>query len=202
MEAGQFAVEPLGENGAAVPTQPLGGGGRVKVSARIEFRDKDGNLERVYENPDDPFVLQAAQFFQAALLGISTGLTFTDITNSTHAQTAEVLAGTVEVAFGIGTTPEAFTDYAIETTAGASSDVIAASVTSIVSGSTSGTFTVTATWTNTTVGTIAISELCLYVTTTAGMGTNATFALTHDVFTGQNVSPSGTAAATLTVTVG
>jgi hypothetical protein len=113
-------------------------------------------------------------------------------TGGTARTVAAGSAGTVpQIAFGIGVTAAAFADNKIQTTAGAASDIIAA----IVNALSGNTFTVTATWTNTTAGVIAITELAMYITIATFV-----FALTHDVFAGQNVSPSGTAAATLTFT--
>jgi len=171
---------------------------KLTVTLDLVIRDERGVETGRLHRPADITLLQLAQFTQAALMGVVSGLSFKDTAGTSHAQTAAVTAGTPQIAFGIGSTAAAFTDFKIQTTAGASSDVIAATVTAIASN----TFTVTATWTNTTAGTISISELAMYVTTTAGMASNSTFALSHDVFTGQGVSANGTAAATLTFTWG
>jgi hypothetical protein len=191
-----------GELGLAVPGGiPLPGHGRIRVSLRMEFRDRDGKLERVYEDPDDPFVLQLAQALQSGLLAVSS-LSVKNTSGTSNTTNAAITSGTVQIAFGTGVTAEAFTDYAVQTAAGGTNPV-SATVSSITNGATSGTFTVTATWNNTTGITVTISELSLYVGTVTGFASNPqTLAYSHDVFTGQAVGAGGTAAATLTVTVG
>jgi hypothetical protein len=171
------------------------------VSAHLNLvcRDADGKVTSTFDKECDMTLLQSAQFFVVSQLNVS-GLSFKDTSGASHAQTAQVLAGTPAIAFGTNGTAATWSDYVIGTSAGGATNPVGASVTAIVAGGASGTFTVTATWNNTTAGTVTITELALYITTTAGMASNSTFAITHDVFTGQAVSASGTAAATLTYT--
>ncbi|HTT74267.1 MAG TPA: hypothetical protein VMG99_09045 [Thermoplasmata archaeon] len=185
------AWTPPPEDADPIPSR--GGGFRVKLE--LVCRDAEGHVTGSWSNEYDQTLLQFAQFVQASFMGVSSGLSFKDTSGTSHTQTGQILAGTPQIAFGTGTTASTFTDYTIQTAAGGTNPVTA-TVTSI----SSNTFTVTATWTNSTAGSVSISELAMYVTTTQGMGTESTFALTHDVFTGQNVSVNGTAAATLTFT--
>lgn len=166
----------------------------IRVRLDLVVTNPDGGTHTVTKEYDMT-LLQLAQFIQTGLMGVSTGLSFKDTTGTAHSQTAQVLAGTPTIAFGTGVTAATFADYVIQTQV-ASGSPVAATVTAI----SSNTFTVTATWTNGTGLTVSVSELAMYVTTTAGMSAEATFALTHDVFTGQAVSNGGTAAATLTFT--
>jgi hypothetical protein len=170
---------------------------RPKLSVKVDLvcKDADGNVTSAYTNERDQTLLQLAQFTQAALMGVTTGLSFKDTSGTSHTQTAAVLAGTPTIAFGTGTTASTFSDYTIQTAAGGTNPV-----TATVNAISSNTFTVTATWSNTTGSTVAISELAMYVTTTQGMSSESTFALTHDVFSGQSVLNGGSALATLTFT--
>lgn len=167
----------------------------LEVKLELVCYDAEGKETSRLCKDADMTLLQIAQFIQAGLMGVSTGLSFKDIAGTSHSQTAQVLAGTPTIEFGTGVTAATFTDFQIQTAAGGTNPVTA-TVTTI----SSNTFTVTGTWTNSTGSNVTISELAMYVTTTAGMGTNGTFALTHDVFSGQTVSNGGTAAATLTWT--
>jgi|SRR5208283_4623129 len=188
-----------GEKAVVRSGPSIGGGGRVTAQLEIVCRDKDGKITSRFEKPMDMTLLQSAQFFVANQLNVS-GLSFKDTSGTAHAQTAQPLSGTPQIAFGTGGSAATWSDNAIQTSAGGATNPVTAVVSAITPSGSSGTFTVTATWTNSTAGTITVTELALYVTTTAGMASNSTFALTHDTFTGQAVSPSGTAAATLTYT--
>jgi hypothetical protein len=198
-----IAVDPkpgggAGEEAVMVTGPKLGGAGRIGVRLDLVVRDGEGNITSTFSKDSDMTLLQSAQFFIVSQMGV-TGLSFKDTSATAHSQTAQVLAGTPTIEFGTGSTAATWSDYVIQTAAGGTNPVTA-TVSAITANSTNGTFTVTATWTNTTGSTVTISELALYVTTTAGMSSNSTFALTHDVFTGQAVSATGTAAATLTFT--
>lgn len=171
----------------------------VRVRLNVTVRDRQGRITGGHTCEHDMTLLQSAQFFVSNQLGVASGLSFKDTSGSSHAQTAQVLAGTPQIEFGTNSTAANWSDFAIGTAAGGTNPVTA-TVSAITPASTQGTFTVTGMWTNSTGVTVTITELALYVTTTAGMASNSTFALTHDVFTGQAVSNGGTAAATLTYT--
>jgi hypothetical protein len=175
---------------------------RGMIHLTLVCRDAEGNITGTLEDDFDPCTLQTTQFYIASQLGVASGFSFLDTSNSSHAQTAQTLSGTPQIAFGTGTIGvNPYSAHAINTLAGGVNPVTA-TASAITAGSASGTFTVTATWSNTTGLTVTISELGLYVTTTAGMASNSTFMLTYDTFAGQAVSAGGTAAATLTFTFG
>jgi hypothetical protein len=189
----------FGEFGYMERHTTLRSGASIRICARIEFRNRRGRLTGVYQNDHDITLFQLTQFIQSSYLAVNAS-SIKETGGTTQAVTGAITSNTPSIAFGKGVTAAAYTDFAIQTTAGALSDIIAAASSAATSGA--NTWTITATWTNTTAGTIAISELALYVTTTAGVAANKTYCLTHDVITGQNVSPNGTALATLTWTMG
>lgn len=169
--------------------------GRMRVSLDLDCRDKDGNLTSHFHK-DDITVLQLAQSIQAGL-GALTGQTLKATDATTQTVNAAITMGTPKIHFGIGATAAAFTDFTIQTTAGAATDAPAATINAI----SSNTFTITATWTNSTAGSISISELAWEAVLITGVTTTGkSYILTHDQFTGQPVSAGGTAAATLTFT--
>lgn len=185
--------------GAALRARGRRKGGRVHVKLELLLRDAKGKVCGGGILEYDLTVLQSAQFFVSNQLGVASGLSFKDTSGTSHAQTAQVLSGTPQIEFGTGSTSATWSDFAIQTAAGGTNPVTG-TVSAITPGGTSGTFTVTGTWTNSTGSSVTISELALYVTTTAGMASNSTFALTHDVFSGQAVPNGGQASATLTYT--
>jgi len=162
--------------------------GTVKVSLSLKCYDKDGKLTSDLSDSYDQTGAQWAQAFQEAILALAVTMKDTSATNRS------IVAGSAgsspKIAFGTGTTASSFSDYSIQTQVASGSPVNATA--NALSGN---TFTVTATWTNNTGGTVSVSELALYVTIAT-----FTFCLTHDVFTGQNVSNGGQASATLTFT--
>lgn len=169
----------------------------VRVSWDLVVRDAHGKITDRFHKDHDPNLLQGLQFYIAAILGVANGLSFNDTSNTAHVQTGQVLAGTVAIAFGLGSTTPTFSDFAVTTLAGGVNPV-AATVSAIAVGGTSGSFTVTAKWSNTTGATQLIAEVAIYVTTTQGMAVESTFAITHDLVGPGQVSPNGTATATAT----
>jgi hypothetical protein len=186
MESGRIREEPAHEGAFLGPSRG------ISVKLDLILRDQDGNVTGEYHCEHDMTLKQLAQGIQEALMAVTLGAGAMLDTGGVTRTVAAGSAGTLPtIHFGIGTTAAAFADNKIQTTAGAAPDII----TAVVNALSANTFTVTATWTNTTAGTIAISELAMEVTIATFI-----FAITHDVFTGQNVSASGTAAATLTFT--
>ena len=176
--------------------------GRGEIHVKLAFEvysrpNRQGKLLSRGFKEYDLTVFQLTQFIQASYLAVNAS-SIKEIGGTTQAVTGAITANTPQIEFGTGTTAAAYTDYAIQTGAGGTNPDTASS-----SAATSGanTWTVTATWNNTTGITVSISELALYVTTTAGVTTNHTYCLTHDEFTGQSVSNGGSAAATLTFTM-
>jgi hypothetical protein len=190
------------------------GGKRPGIRCELEIvvRDAEGNVVETRRKPDDLFTVAFLNLFAAAVGNVAVA-TY-DVTH-----TSRVIGGSLpqivfcgpvglqegmEIAFGTGTTPAAFTDYAIETSAGGTNPVVIATPTSPVSSSNS--FTYAATWTNSTGSSVTVSEVATYwISTAAGSpyiyGSNEwTFCITHDTFTGVAVPNSGTATATYTWT--
>jgi hypothetical protein len=167
---------------------------KVKLSVTV-LSGPDGTGDVLADfNKEDITLLQLAQALQSGLLGVSS-LSVKNTAGTLNTTTAAITAATPQIAFGTGTIAASFTDYSIETLAGGTNPVSA--TVGAISGN---TFTVAATWNNTTGTVVNISELALYATTTAGFATVETLALTHDVFAAQAVSANGSAAATLTFT--
>ena len=173
--------------------------GNVHVKLEIVVRDAKGNITGGGVLENDITLLQSAQFFVSAQLGVASGLSFKDTATTSHVQTAQVLAGSQQISFGTGATSASWSDFAIQTAAGGTNPV-SSTVSAIATQTFTGSFTVSATWSNTTGATVSIGELALYCVTTQGAAVNFTAALTHDVFVAQAVSNGGTAAATLTYT--
>ena len=176
--------------------------GRGNIWVRIEFAvyskpNRGGKLlSRGYKEADIT-VFQLSQFMQASWLAVfAASITATD--GSSQAINSAITANTPKIEFGTGSGSAAYTDTAIFTAAGGTNPVTASST---AASSGANTWTVTATWNNTTGSSVTITELALYVTSTAGVTTNKTYCLTHDTFTGQVVSNGGSAAATLTFTM-
>ena len=188
--------EIFGESGG-VRIVPFGirkrSGVRVKQELRIySGPDATGELVWSGHREMDMTLQQFAQMVQEA--GMALAVTMTD-TAGTAVAVAAGSAGTApQIAFGSGTTAAAWSDHVIEVLA-TGTNPVSAVINAVSAGSTSGTFTVTATWSNASGGNITISELAMYITIAAN-----TYAYTHDVFTGQVVSNGGSAAATLTFT--
>jgi hypothetical protein len=185
MESGRIREEPVHEGAFLGPSRG------ISVKLDLILRDQDGKVTGEYHCEHDMTLKQLAQAIQEAIMASTVSGTMLD-TGGVARTVAAGSAGTAPaIHFGIGVTAAAFADNKIQTTAGAATDAPAATITAL----SANTFTVTATWTNSTAGTIAISELAMEVTIATFI-----FAITHDVFAGQNVSASGTAAATLTFT--
>jgi hypothetical protein len=167
----------------------------MRITLDLDVYEPDGTF-KTHFHKEDITVLQLAQAIQSSYMALFTAtLKATDATTQVIA--SAVTMNAPKIHFGIGATAAAFADFAIQTTAGAATDAPAATINAI----SANTFTVTATWTNSTAGTISISELALECVLTAGVTTTGkSYILTHDQFAGQAVSASGTAAATLTFT--
>jgi hypothetical protein len=173
--------------------------GGFKVALDVVGYEPDGRVVGTYHNESDLITQQWAQFVILQILNQTSTLTVTDTTN-----TGRSIVGTpatitaLTIVGGTGTTAASVTDYVIQTaasTTGTTSTVAATVNWATESSGTSGTFTVTGTFTNSSGSTINYSELCLYVTNAAH-----TFAITHDVFTAVPVSNTGTLAITYTIT--
>ena len=171
-----------------LPTQNVGGG--LRVSARLDVLDGRGRLVSSVWRPYDMTLKQCAQIFQLNVAGIAGPLTVTDTSNTGRSVSAGSSITATQIAFGTGTTPAAFTDYTIQTQVASGSPV-----TATVNGLSSNTFTITASWSNSTGSSVTVSELACYLT----IGGH-TFAITHDVFTGQAVANGQSGLATLTFT--
>jgi hypothetical protein len=182
-----------GVTAATTPGVQAGCFSGVKIRLQLVVTNPDGK-KLYYDNPDDITLLQLAQMTQSGLMAL-TGQTIKETGATTQSITGAMTANTPTIEFGTGATAAAFTDYAIQTATTGTNPV-----TATINAISSNTFTVTATWSNTTGSSVTIGEVAMYVTSTAGVSTNKTYALTHDQFTGVVVSNGGTAAATLTFT--
>jgi hypothetical protein len=187
------------------------GGKRPGIRCELEIvvRDAEGNVVETRRKPDDLFTVAFVNIFAAALANVATSTT--DQSGTSRAMgTLPLLVGNAQsgswpsglcIYFGTGTTPAAFTDHAIETSAGGTNPVGIAAPTTPVSSSNS--FTYAATWTNSTGSSVTVAEVATYFVSTdvSGylFGANSwAFCITHDTFTGVAVPNSGTATATYT----
>ncbi len=162
---------------------------------RLRLVNRDENGVKVSEY-DAPTNLATKQFAQFVLNNIfATAQTITDTSDAGIAETATKALSSFNIIVGTGTTAAAVTDYALQTPTSGSSGTIAATINAYSGSGTSGSFTITGTITNSSGSTISYTEAGI----TASDGTD-TFLLTHDVFTAQNVSNSGTLAVTYTLT--
>ena len=171
----------------------------MRVGLKLEtFSGPDRTGERLSVlNIPDITVFQLSQFIQSSFLAVFAS-SLKETGGTTQADNSALAANTPQIAFGTGTTAAAYADYAIQTQVSSGSPV---SASSSAASSGANTWTITATWNNTTGSSATVSELALYVTSTAGVTTNKTYALTHDEFTGTAVSNGGSGAATLTFTM-
>lgn len=181
----------------------LAANGGIHVCLALEVYEGANGTGRLLSKlvkENDITLFQLSQFFQSSYLAVNAS-SIKEVGGTTQAVTGAITANTPAIQFGTGTTAAAYADFAIQTvvsqTGGATP--IAASSSAATSGA--NTWTVTATWNNNTGGSVTVSELALYVTSTAGVAANKTYCLTHDVFTGTAVSNGGSAAATLTFTM-
>jgi hypothetical protein len=168
--------------------------GVVRVKLNVEAYENDGSVTGTYVDEYDLSTKQLAQFIQAEIL--ATAETITDTSNTTRAVAAAAAVSAPLIVAGTLTTAATNTDYKMGAQTATSSGSIAAVINAWgTASSTSGSFTVTGTITNTTGSTVNYAEVGIAVT----CGGNS-FLLSHDVFTALGVSNAGTLAVTYTLT--
>jgi hypothetical protein len=155
---------------------------------RVEAKDEFGNLTAVREGPSNMTLKQFAQFVQANIL--NSAQTVTDTSNTARSVSANSASTAINIVAGTSTTAATFTDFKLGTQQGGSSGSQAATVNAISGQS----FTVTATITNTSGGSVNYAEVGIQNT-----AATFTFQLCHDVFTAVTVSNNGTLAVTYTI---
>jgi hypothetical protein len=183
-----------GQTASVSNASAAAGNAGLRVVLDMVFAGPDGGQYASYHDEYDSTLLQLAQMTQSAFMALESQ-TIKETGATTQTINSAMAANTPTIEFGTNTAAVTFTDYAIGTAAGGTNPVTA--TVNAISGS---TFTVTATWSNTTGSSVAIAEVAMYVTSTAGVTTNKTYALTHDSFSAVTVSNGGTAAATLSFT--
>lgn len=167
---------------------------KFKARDRANRRCTGPILSGVREGPANLATKQWAQFNQVLILASSqtiadTGAVGRAITNGTATGTLNLVAGT-------GSAAATDTDTNLQAQSTGTNGSQAGTVTAYVSGGTSGTFTITATITNTSGAAIAYRECGVEIT----VGGNV-FLLAHDIFAAAlNVSNNGTLALTYTIT--
>lgn len=170
-----------------------------RKSARYAPRDPKNRhctgpvLKGVREGPANLCTQAFALFTQNNML--ATAESIKDTGNTSRSLSANSACSAPTIVAGTGTTAAAVTDVSLQTQQGGSSGSQAATINAYSGAGTSGSYTVTATITNTSGGTVAYAEVGLTI-----VSATFTFLIAHDVFSALSVSNNGTLAVTYTFT--
>jgi hypothetical protein len=163
---------------------------KAKICLKAIAYDSEGNETDRYENPDD---LATEQFATIMIPGMLDGTsTATDVTGIARAMPPFVFCTGMYINAGTGTTPAAFTDYALTTTGSAYNANGSYCQAGVVGAILSNTFTITAGITNSSGSAITYNEAGISVVAyNTVYYVQYKFLIAHDVFSSSLTVPNG-----------
>jgi hypothetical protein len=162
-----------------------------------------GFIGETFKDPDMGLYAFAAALIANVFDTNNTATSVPDTGGTSRSWAANSATSSINIRAGSGTTTPTFGDHVIQTpltNSPAGTGLISATTgTAITNNTTNGTFVITGTFTNGTVGNLTYAEIGIEATANTFI-----FLLSHDLTngaTGYIVSPSGTVAVTYTVTI-